>query len=63
MEKCGTSSDVLVTSGRTDDRNQAKHNNSQFKSRNKYLDNMECYKCKRKGYMQKNCPNAWVDKR
>ncbi|KAM7466611.1 hypothetical protein LguiB_014173 [Lonicera macranthoides] len=61
-EKCSTSSDALVTRGRTDDRKQAKHNNSRSKSRTKYLDNMECYKCKRKGHMKKNCPNAWVDK-
>ena len=61
-EKCGTSSDALVTRGRTDVRKQAKHGSSRSKSRTRYLDNMECYKCKRKGHMKKNCPNDWVDK-
>ena len=61
-EKCGTSSDALVTREMTDVRKQAKHGSSRSKSRTRYLDNIECYKCKRKWHMKKNCPNDWVDK-
>ena len=54
---------MLVTWGRTDDRNQAKQGNSRSKLCTKYLDNMECNKCKRKEHMKKNCSNTWVHKR
>lgn len=54
-EKCSSLSDALFTRGRTNDWKQGKQGNSRSKSRAKYLKNMECYKCKMKWHMKKNC--------